>query len=100
MALVIHFQSTLITQYSRPEAFKCFLGSSADKESTCDARDLGSIPGLGRSPGGGHVHSLQYSCLKNPHGQRKLWATVHGVAKNWTQLTRHSRVLLTQSSVH
>ena len=34
--------------------------------------DLGSLPGLGRSPGGGHGNSLQYSCLENPHGQRSL----------------------------
>jgi len=33
---------------------------------------LGSIPGLGRSPGGGHVNPFQYSCLENPHGQRSL----------------------------
>ena len=37
-----------------------------------DARDVGLIPGLGRSPGGGHGNLLQYSCLKNPHGQRSL----------------------------
>jgi len=37
-----------------------------------DIRDLGSIPGLGRSPGGGHGNPLQYSCLENPHGQRSL----------------------------
>ena len=35
-------------------------------------RDMGSIPGLGRSPGGGHSNLLQYSCLENPHGQRSL----------------------------
>ena len=34
--------------------------------------DLGSIPGLGRSPGGGHGNPLKYSCLENPHGQRSL----------------------------
>ena len=34
--------------------------------------DLSSIPGLGRSPGGGHGNPLQYSCLENPHGQRSL----------------------------
>ena len=45
-------------------------GSSAGKESACIAGDLGSIPGLGRSFGGGHGNSLQYSCLENPHGQR------------------------------
>ena len=37
-----------------------------------DVRDVGSIPGLGRSPGGGHGNSLHYSCLENPHGQRSL----------------------------
>ena len=42
------------------------------KESAYNAEDLGSIPGLGRSPGGGHGNSLQYSCLENPHGQRSL----------------------------
>ena len=36
------------------------------KESTCNAGDLGLIPGLGRSPGGGHGNPLQYSCLENP----------------------------------
>ena len=47
-------------------------GGSDDKESTCNAGDLGSIPGLGRSPGGGHGNPLQYSCQENPHGQRSL----------------------------
>ena len=42
------------------------------KESACNAGDLGSIPGLGRSPGEGHGNPLQYSCLENPHGQRSL----------------------------
>ena len=42
------------------------------KESTCNVGDLGSIPGLGRSPGGGHDNLLQYSCLESPHGQRSL----------------------------
>ena len=37
-----------------------------------ELRDLGSIPGLGRSPGGGHSNPLQYSCLESPHGQRSL----------------------------
>ena len=42
------------------------------KASACNVGNLGSIPGLGRSPGGGHGNSLQYSCLENPHGQRSL----------------------------
>ena len=37
-----------------------------------DARDVGLTPGLGRSPGGGHGNPLQYFCLENPHGQRRL----------------------------
>ena len=49
-----------------------FPGSSAGKESTCHAGDLGSIPGFGRFPGGGHGNSFQCSCLENPHGQRCL----------------------------
>ena len=49
-----------------------FPGGSDSKESACNAGDLGSIPGLGRSPGGGHGNPLQYSCLENPHGQRSL----------------------------
>ena len=46
------------------------------KESACNAGDLGSIPGLGRSPGGVHGNPLQYSCLENPHGQRSWQAAV------------------------
>ena len=42
------------------------------KESTCSVGDLGVIPGLGRAPGGGQGHPLQYSCLENAHGQRSL----------------------------
>ena len=49
-----------------------FPGDSDSKESACNAGDLGSIPGPGRSPGGGHGHRFQYSCLENPHGQKRL----------------------------
>ena len=49
-----------------------FPGGSDGKESTSSAGDMGSIPGLGRSPGGGHGNPLQYSCLENLHGQRSL----------------------------
>ena len=47
-----------------------FPAGSNGKGSACNAGDLGLIPGLGRSPGGGHSNPLQYSCLENPHGQR------------------------------
>ena len=52
--------------------FLGFPGGSAGKESACNVGDLGLIPGLGRSPGGGHGNPLQYSCLENPHRQRSL----------------------------
>ena len=47
--------------------------------------DLGSIPGLGRSPGEGNGNPLQYSCLENPMDGGAWWATVHGVAKSRTR---------------
>ena len=57
------------------------------RESTCQAGDEGSIPGLGRSPGERNGNPLQYSCLGNPMGRGALQATVHGVAKSQTQLS-------------
>ena len=53
-------------------SLKDFPDDSDGKETTCTVGDLGSIPGLGRSPGGGHGNTLQYSCLENPHRQRSL----------------------------
>ena len=52
-----------------------------------DIKDLGSIPRLGRSPGGGHGNPLRYSCLENPMDRGAWQATVHGVAKIRTQLS-------------
>jgi len=66
--------------------FLGFSGSPDDKEFACNEGDLGSIPGLGRSPGGGHGNPLQYSYPENPHGKRSLVATVHGVTESWTRL--------------
>ena len=53
--------------------FLGFPGGSDGKESACNAGNLGSMPGLGRSPGGGHGNPLQYSCLENPHGFYSPW---------------------------
>ena len=61
--------------------------SIAPKSSVCNTGDLGSIPGLGRSPGEGNGSPLQYSCLENPMDGGAWWATVHGVAKSRTQLS-------------
>ena len=65
-----------------------FLGfphSSAGKESTCNAGDLDLIPGLGKSPGGGHGNLLRYSCLENSLDRGAWRAIVHRVAKSRTQ---------------
>ena len=49
--------------------------------------DAGLIPASGRSPGVGNGNPLQYSCLGNPMDREVWWATVHGVAESWTQLS-------------
>ena len=62
----------------------------SSKESACvigDAGDKGSVPGSGRSPGGGNDNPLQYSCLENSMDRGAWWATVHGVAKSRTGLS-------------
>ena len=63
-----------------------FPGGSEVKASACNAGDLVSIPGLGRSPGEGNGNPLQYSCLENPMDRGAWWATVHGVTKSRTRL--------------
>ena len=60
-----------------------FPGSDG-KESACNARDAGSIPGLGRSPGEGNSNPLQYSGLENSMDRGAWQAVVHGFAKSWT----------------
>ena len=62
------------------------IGGSDGKESACNAGDLGSISGLGRSPGEGNSSPLQYSCLENPTDKGAWWATVHAVSKSQAQL--------------
>ena len=70
-----------------PAGLVGFPGGSDGKESACDAGDLGLIPGLGRSPGGGNGNPLQYSCLENPMDRGVWWIIVHGVAKSQTRLS-------------
>ena len=55
-----------------------------------DIRDLGSIPGWGRSPGGGHSNPLQYSCLENSMDRGAWRTTVYRVVKSWTRLKQLS----------
>ena len=65
-----------------------FPSSSNGKESSCNVGDLGSIPGLGRTPGERHGNPLQYSCLENSMDREAWPALVHGVSKNLTQVTK------------
>ena len=58
------------------------------KESACNAGNPGLIPGLGRSPGEGNGNPLQYSCLDNPMDRGARRATVHGVTKGGTRLSK------------
>ena len=62
-------------------------GGSGVKNLPANEEDVGLIPGLGRSPGEGNDNPLQYSCLENSTDRGAWWATVHGVAKNWTRLS-------------
>ena len=62
--------------------FVGFTGDSDGKESTCNAGDLGSVPGLGRSPGEGNSYPVPYSALEN-----SMDCIGHGVSKSWTQLS-------------
>ena len=58
---------------------------------------MGSIPGLGRPPGGGNGNPLQYSWLENPMDRGAWWATVLGVTKSWTRLKQLSTQACTLS---
>ena len=64
-----------------------FPGGSKCTESACSAGDQSSVPGSGRPPGEGHGNPLQHSCLENPMDRGAWPATVHAVAKSWTQLS-------------
>ena len=64
-----------------------FAGGSDGKESVCNAGDLGLIPRLGRSSGGGHGSPLQYSCLENSMDRGAWWSTVHGLQSKESDTT-------------
>ena len=67
------------------------------KNLPADAEDSGSISGWGRSPGGGHGNSLQYSCLENPMDRGAWRATVHGVTESQKQLSTCARLVVKAS---
>ena len=64
-----------------------FPGGSVVMNLPANAGDVGYIPGSGRSPGEGDGNPLQYSCLGNLRDKGAWWATVHRIAKSWTQLS-------------
>ena len=74
-----------------------FPGGSDGKESACKAGDLDSIPGLGRSSGGGRGNPLQYFCVKNPMDRGAWRATVHGAAKSRPQLSTYVIMIFSKS---
>ena len=71
--------------YSYNAQYK-FSGDSGGKESDCNARDMSSIPGLGRSTGERNDSHLQYFCLENSMDRGAWLATFHGVTKSQTQM--------------
>ena len=80
-----------IFQYFKHHTYMCgyiqdFPDGSDSKESACNTGDMGSTPGLKRSPGEAKSYPLQYSCLDNSMGRGAWQAAVHGVTKSWTQL--------------
>ena len=82
--------------YPSKGGFPC---GSDGKESACNAGDLGSIPGLGRSLGAGNGNPFQYSCLGNPTDRGDWQATVHGVTKSRTWLSMWWRLLNTLQNI-
>ena len=76
----VHILHVVTISYSRFSLYlrlcilskRGFASGSDGKESACNVGNLGSLPGLGRSPGEGNGNPLQYSCMENSHGQRSL----------------------------
>ena len=86
-----------LREYDNLDSFMGFPGSSnGKKKSGCNAGNPGSIPGLGRSLGGGTSKPLLYSCLENPMDRGAWWATPHGVVKDQTRLKQLSLSLATR----
>ena len=78
---MLHISSQVVLTWSACFVYWASPGGSVSKESACSAGDLGSVPGLGKSPGEGNGNPLQYSCLEDSMDRGVWWATVHGVAR-------------------
>ena len=83
----LYDSSPLDTPFSFPRWHQVIKNPPGDAG---DVKDMGSILGLGRSPGGGHDSPRRYSCLENPMDRGAWWATVHRVVKSQTRLKRLS----------
>ena len=73
---------------------RSFPGGSISKETACNAGDLSSIPGSGRSPGEENGNPLQYSCLENSVDRGVWCVTIHGLTKSWTQQSDFHFIIL------
>ena len=90
LVIIFHITYTILRGYP---------GGSDGRENACNAGDLGSIPGLGRSPGGGIGNPLQCSCLENLHEQSSLagynpWGLKESDMTEWLCTTQHSTIQL------
>ena len=99
MALVLHHCAHILVCVVLIIRFRASLATQTVKESACDEGHLGSIPGLGRSPGGGHGNPLQCFCLENLHEQRSLagynpWGLKESDMTERLCTTQHSTIQL------
>ena len=85
-------QDTLFSQFTECSEYRVSLVAQTIKNLSVNAKDVSSIPGLGRFPGEGNGNPLQYSCLGNPKDREAWWATVHGVTKSRTWLRAHRQL--------
>ena len=76
--------------YQLAKEYTVYRPPQVQKNNEGDIRDVGSVPGSRRSPGGGHGNPLQYSCLENSMDRGAWQATVHSVAQSWTRLKQLS----------
>ena len=84
---MISIMGTYLFFGRRSSPMEGFPGGSDGKESACNVENLGSILGLGRSPGEGNGYPLEYSCLENSKDRGAWWATVNGIRNSGTRLS-------------
>ena len=94
LGAVQYEESKIIGQCKQRQASQVALVVKNHPANAGDRRDVGLIPGTGRSPGGGNGTSLQYSCLENPHGQRILvgYSPWGHKESDMTEMTKHTHI--------